>query len=157
MTNLFELVSLGETQHITRRDGTEAVRQTVVLRELGGEHQDSFLATWFGQGPLILDPGMVVAASLRFQVREVLVSGTATASGQAEERQFQDIYIRDLRRVAALKAEASGATAGIVPPQPPQGGPASPLPKPGAPAAPEYKPYSYATLPGIPITEAAPF
>lgn len=128
MTQILEVVSVSEAQQISRRDGTPAVKQTLLLRNPGGEYEDAYLCIHMGDKAVAVEPGKLVAANLRFQVREAIISGVSTDDGKPQVRQYQDIYLKSLRIIASIAA---------------------------TPATSSWP--SYATLPGVPITEAAPF
>ena len=70
MKNIFRIVNVCEPQTITRNDGSELIKQQLVVREQGGPYEDAYLVTWFGNEPLKLSQGMCIAASIRMRVNE---------------------------------------------------------------------------------------
>ena len=70
MKNIFRIVTVCEPQKITKNDGSELIKQQLVIREQGGPYEDAYLVTWFGQEALRLTQGMCIAASIRMRVNE---------------------------------------------------------------------------------------
>ena len=93
MKNIFRIVNIGEAQVIQKSDGTELVKQQLVLREQGGQYEDAYLVTWLGQEALKLTQGMCIAASVRMRVSE----GTYSAGGDKplETRYYQDAILQE--------------------------------------------------------------
>lgn len=93
MKSIFRIVSVSEPQTIQKNDGTELVKQQLVIREQGGQYEDAYLVTWFGQEPLKLTQGMCIAASIRFRVNE----GTYSAGPDKvpETRYYQDAVLQE--------------------------------------------------------------
>ena len=52
MTSIFQVISLSEATTIKRKDGTEAIKQTIVLRELGSKYADTYLASYIAAYPI---------------------------------------------------------------------------------------------------------
>ena len=94
MKSFFRVVSISEPQVITKSDGSQLIKQQLVLREYGGQYEDSYVATWFGRGPLGLSAGMGIAASIRFRVKE----GTYSAGEDKvpETRYYQEAVLQEL-------------------------------------------------------------
>ena len=117
MTSIFQVISLSEATTIKRKDGTEAIKQTIVLRELGSKYADTYLASYIAAYPIHYTKGKLVVAALSFQVRDT----------------YQDIYVQDISLIstmadspapmgasaaaAPMGASASAAT-GAIPPLP---------------------------------------
>ena len=118
MTSIFQVISLSEATTIKRKDGTEAIKQTIVLRELGSKYADTYLASYIAAYPIHYTKGKLVVAALSFQVRDT----------------YQDIYVQDISLIstmadspapmgtAPMGASASAAAAplgaGAIPPLP---------------------------------------
>ena len=116
MTSIFQVISLSEATNIKRKDGTEAIKQTIVLRELGSKYADTYLASYIAAYPIHYTKGKLVVAALSFQVRDT----------------YQDIYVQDISLISTMAdspapmgasataaAAPSGASAtGAIPPLP---------------------------------------
>ena len=104
MTSIFQVISLSEATTIKRKDGTEAIKQTIVLRELGSKYADTYLASYIAAYPIHYTKGKLVVAALSFQVRDT----------------YQDIYVQDISLISTMAdspspmgASASAAAAPI--------------------------------------------
>ena len=102
MTSIFQVISLSEATTIKRKDGTEAIKQTIVLRELGSKYADTYLASYIAAYPIHYTKGKLVVAALSFQVRDT----------------YQDIYVQDISLISTMAdspspmgAAPSGASA----------------------------------------------
>ena len=93
MKNIFRIVSISEPQTITKSDGSNLIKQQLVLREQGGQYEDAYLVTHLGQESLRLKEGMCIAASLRFRVNESTVS--AGPDKPMETRHYQDATLQE--------------------------------------------------------------
>lgn len=105
MTSIFQVISLSEATTIKRKDGTEAIKQTIVLRELGSKYADTYLASYIAAYPIHYTKGKLVVAALSFQVRDT----------------YQDIYVQDISLISTMADSPSpiGASAtGAIPPLP---------------------------------------
>ena len=91
MKNIFRIVNVCEPQTITRNDGSELIKQQLVVREQGGQYEDAYLVTWFGNEPLKLSQGMCIAASIRMRVNE----GTYATGDVPETRYYQDAVLQE--------------------------------------------------------------
>jgi hypothetical protein len=91
MKNIFRIVNVCEPQTITRNDGSELIKQQLVVREQGGPYEDAYLVTWFGNEPLKLSQGMCIAASIRMRVSE----GTYATEDVPETRYYQDAVLQE--------------------------------------------------------------
>ena len=91
MKNIFRIVNVCEPQTITRNDGSELIKQQLVVREQGGPYEDAYLVTWFGNEPLKLSQGMCIAASIRMRVNE----GTYATGNVPETRYYQDAVLQE--------------------------------------------------------------
>ena len=91
MKNIFRIVNVCEPQTITRNDGSELIKQQLVVREQGGPYEDAYLVTWFGQEALRLTQGMCIAASIRMRVNE----GTYATGDVPETRYYQDAVLQE--------------------------------------------------------------
>ena len=106
MTSIFQVISLSEATTIKRKDGTEAIKQTIVLRELGSKYADTYLASYIAAYPIHYTKGKLVVAALSFQVRDT----------------YQDIYVQDISLIstmadspAPIGAAPMGASAAAAP------------------------------------------
>lgn len=86
MTSIFQVISLSEATTIKRKDGTEAIKQTIVLRELGNKYADTYLASYIAAYPIHYTKGKLVVAALSFQVRDT----------------YQDIYVQDISLISTM-------------------------------------------------------
>ena len=91
MKNIIRKVNVCEPQTITRNDGSELIKQQLVVREQGGPYEDAYLVTWFGNEPLKLSQGMCIAASIRMRVNE----GTYATGDVPETRYYQDAVLQE--------------------------------------------------------------
>ena len=91
MKNIFRIVNVCEPQTITRNDGSELIKQQLVVREQGGPYEDAYLVTWFGQEALRLTQGMCIAASIRMRVNE----GVYATGDVPETRYYQDAILQE--------------------------------------------------------------
>ena len=97
MTSIFQVISLSEATTIKRKDGTETIKQTIVLRELGSKYADTYLASYIAAYPIHYTKGKLVVAALSFQVRDT----------------YQDIYVQDISLISTMADSPSpiGASA----------------------------------------------
>ena len=93
MTSIFQVISLSEATTIKRKDGTEAIKQTIVLRELGSKYADTYLASYIAAYPIHYTKGKLVVAALSFQVRDT----------------YQDIYVQDISLISTMADSPSAA------------------------------------------------
>ena len=91
MKNIFRIVTVCEPQKITKNDGSELIKQQLVVREQGGPYEDAYLVTWFGQEALRLTQGMCIAASIRMRVNE----GVYATGDVPETRYYQDAVLQE--------------------------------------------------------------
>ena len=91
MKNIFRVVTVCEAQTITKSDGSEMIKQQLILREQGGQYEDAYLVTWFGQEALRLTQGMCIAASIRMRVNE----GVYATGDVPETRYYQDAVLQE--------------------------------------------------------------
>ena len=102
MTSIFQVISLSEATTIKRKDGTEAIKQTIVLRELGSKYADTYLASYIAAYPIHYTKGKLVVAALSFQVRDT----------------YQDIYVQDISLISTMADSSApmGASASATAP-----------------------------------------
>lgn len=93
MKSIFRIVSIAEPQIIQKADGSELIKQQLILREQGGQYEDSYLVTHLGQEQLRLKEGMCIAASLRFRVNESTFS--AGPDKPMETKHYQDATLQE--------------------------------------------------------------
>ena len=91
MKNIFRIVTVCEAQTIIKKDGTQGIKQQLVLREQGGQYEDAYLVTWFGHEPLRISQGMCIAASIRMRVNE----GVYSTGEVPETRYYQDAVLQE--------------------------------------------------------------
>lgn len=91
MRSIYRIVKVCEAQTIQKKDGTEGIKQQLVLREQGGSYEDAYLVTWFGNEPLQLSQGMCIAASIRMRVNE----GVYSTGNVPETRYYQDAVLQE--------------------------------------------------------------
>ena len=127
MTSIFQVISLSEATTIKRKDGSEAIKQTIVLRELGSKYADTYLASYIAAYPIHYTKGKLVVAALSFQVRDT----------------YQDIYVQDISLISTMAD--SPAPIGASAAAPIGAGAAAPM---GASAAGAIPPLP--TIPGLP-------
>lgn len=71
MKSLFRVIAQSDPTPVTRQDGSQIQKSTLVLQELGGRYEDSYSATMLGNLALCkFYPDDIVWASLRFTARE---------------------------------------------------------------------------------------
>lgn len=131
MTSIFQVISLSEATTIKRKDGTEAIKQTIVLRELGSKYADTYLASYIAAYPIHYTKGKLVVAALSFQVRDT----------------YQDIYVQDISLISTMAdspAPIGAAPMGTAP----MGASASAAAPSGASATGAIPPLP--TIPGLP-------
>jgi len=93
MRSIYRIVTVCEAQTITKNNGSQMIKQQLVLREQGGQYEDAYLVTWFGNEPLTVTKGMCIAASIRMRVNEgVYASGNG---GVPETRYYQDAVLQE--------------------------------------------------------------
>ena len=93
MKGVYRIVNVCEPQTITKNDGSEMIKQQLVIREQGGQYEDAYLVTWFGNEPLKVTQGMCIAASIRMRVNESVYS--SEAGGVPETRYYQDAVLQE--------------------------------------------------------------
>ena len=71
MKSIFKVVSQTPTAQVTRQDGTQTSKSTIMLQEVGGKYEDSFAAVLLGNmASLKFYQNDIVFAALRFSARE---------------------------------------------------------------------------------------
>ena len=93
MKNIFRIVTVCEAQTIQKKDGREGIKQQLVIREQGGQYEDTYLVTWFGSEPLQLTQGMCIAAAIRMRVNEGVYS--VGPDQVPETRYYQDAVLQE--------------------------------------------------------------
>ena len=91
MKNIFRIVNVCEPQTIQKNDGSQLIKQQLVMREQGGPYEDAYLVTWFGNDALKLTKGMCIAASIRMRVNE----GVYSTGDVPETRYYQDAVLQE--------------------------------------------------------------
>ena len=85
-TQFFRVLSQTEAVTITRQDGTQTQKSTVVLQELGGKYENSYAAVLLGN-QVAFAPGDIVIGCFRFATHEY--------NGQ----QYQDVTIQEIYKM----------------------------------------------------------
>ncbi len=93
MKGVYRIVNVCEPQTITKNDGSQMTKQQLVVREQGGQYEDAYLVTWFGNEPLKVSQGMCIAASIRMRVNEGVYS--SGDGGVPETRYYQDAVLQE--------------------------------------------------------------
>lgn len=83
-TQIYKVLSQTEAITITKQDGTQTQKSTIVLQELGNQYADSFAAVLVGN-QFTLSQGDLVAAALRCTVHEY--------AGQY----YQDVTVQEIK------------------------------------------------------------
>ena len=91
MKSIYRIVTVCEAQTITKSDGSQMIKQQLVVREQGGPYEDAYLVTWLGNEPLKLTQGMCIAASIRMRVSE----GVYSTGDVPETRYYQDAVLQE--------------------------------------------------------------
>ena len=87
MNQIYKVVAQGETFAVPsqKAEGGQVMKSNIVLQELGGKYENSYVATMLGNtAQCRFYAGDVVAAALRFSTREY--------NGQV----YQDIVVNDI-------------------------------------------------------------
>jgi len=87
MQRIVRIISQGQVTNVTKTDGTIIQKCNVVMRELGGQYENAYVATLFS--PVIgqFQPNDVYAVSLRFQAHEH--NGVV----------YQDVFLQDYSKL----------------------------------------------------------
>lgn len=85
-TQFFKVLSQIEAVTITRQDGTQTQKSTVVLQEFGGKYENTYAAVLLGN-QISFSPGDIVIACLRFTTHDY------------NAQQYQDVTIQEIRRL----------------------------------------------------------
>lgn len=91
MNGIFKVVKQGQalTRPSKKTEGGQVKVCNITLQDMGGKYADEFYATLLGNtAECRFFEGELVAASLRFSVREV--SGTV----------YQDVYVSEIKKIA---------------------------------------------------------
>lgn len=71
MKSFFKVIAQCEPFTVTKQDGGQLNKCQIVLQEIGGKYEDSYVCTLLGNSALCkFYPGDLVLASLRFQHNE---------------------------------------------------------------------------------------
>ena len=93
MKTILKVVAQTTTQQVKRQDGTQTQKCTLVLQEIGGKYDDSFVAVLLGNmSNCKLAQGDIVAVGLRFTHREY--------NGQY----FMDCTVQDIVKLTTARA-----------------------------------------------------
>jgi len=94
MKQLFKVVAQTPPQAVSRQDGTQTQKCTIVLQQPGGKYENSFACTMLGNmASCKFYPGDLVFASLRFSHREY------------QNQYYMDATVQDI-----IKINANGNT-----------------------------------------------
>lgn len=91
MKGIYRIVHICVPQKIEKNDGSEMIRQQLVLREQGGPYEDAYVVTWLGNAPLDVSQDMCIAASIRMRVNE----GIHSTGDIAGTRYYQDAILQE--------------------------------------------------------------
>jgi len=83
MKTICKVLDVSTPQNISKKDGTLAVKHTLILSEMGGKFEDMYAVAWIGPDTINLKIGDTIAAVLRFSVNSF------------EGKDFQDILLVD--------------------------------------------------------------
>lgn len=93
MTKIFKVVAMSNPQPVSRQDGTQTQKATIVLQELGGKYEDSYAATLLGNmASLKFHQNDLVVAVLRFQHREY------------NSQFYMDCTVKDIAKLSTTNA-----------------------------------------------------
>lgn len=71
MKSTFKVITQSPVVQVTRQDGTQTSKSTIMLQEVGGKYEDSFAAVLLGNmASLKFYQNDIVFAALRFSARE---------------------------------------------------------------------------------------
>lgn len=85
MKTLFKVVNQSQPSTVQKQDGTSISKCTIVLQEIGGKYENTFVATLLGNAATCrFYPGDYVWAALRFSSREY------------QGNSYQDITVQDI-------------------------------------------------------------
>lgn len=85
MKQLFRVINQGEPFTVTKQDQSTLNKCQIVLQEVGGKYEDSYVCTLLGNSALCkFFPNDLVYASLRFQHSEY------------QGKYYQDINVQDI-------------------------------------------------------------
>ena len=93
---IYKGISQTEPIGINTQNGPSE-KSIIVLQELGGQYQNAYAATLFGN-QVKFNPNDLVVASLRFAAREHRVGGTDTSQSRRVTH-FQDVTINEIRKL----------------------------------------------------------
>lgn len=85
MKTLFKVISQLEPFSVSKQDGSQLTKCQIVLQEIGGKYENSYVCTLLGNTALCkFFPGDLVYAALRFQHSEY------------QGKFYQDIIVQDI-------------------------------------------------------------
>ena len=90
MTGIFKIVQQGEAVYVQSQKAEcgQVAKRSIVLQELGGKYEDQYAAVMLGNmAQCLYQPGDIVAAALRFAVREY--NGAV----------YQDVVVNEIRKI----------------------------------------------------------
>lgn len=90
MKKIFKVVAQTAPQSVSRQDGTQTQKSTIVLQEFGGRYENSYACTMLGNmASCKFYPNDLVFASLRFQHREY------------NQQYYMDCTLQDIVKVSS--------------------------------------------------------
>lgn len=96
MKSLFRVIAQSDPAPVSRQDGSQIQKSTIVLQELGGRYEDSYSATMLGNLALCkFYPDDIVWASLRFSAREYHPTNCGTAD-TTRVNYAMDVTVHDI-------------------------------------------------------------
>jgi len=94
MKSFFKVIAILGPFEVSKQDGTTFNKSQIVLQEIGGRYEDSFVATLLGDMALKqFGENDLVAASLRFQHSEY------------QGKFYQDITVQEIIPIASPDAD----------------------------------------------------
>jgi len=94
MKGLFRVLKKTDAVTLTKQDGTQTQKATLIVQVIGGRYEDTFAAVMLGNDAAFgFDPGEIVCASLRFTARESI---------QGQGQYFQDVLLQDVVKLQTV-------------------------------------------------------
>jgi len=90
MTKIFKCINQSEAKAITIKDGGQTQRCSVILKELGGQYENEYLCTLYGNAATANYNDSLVVAKLSFRTHN------------HEGVTYQDINIQEIQKLIQL-------------------------------------------------------
>lgn len=88
MKKIFKVVSQYEVQEVLRKDGSTLKKCTLVLKEIGGEFEDEFAVTLFGN-----------LAGCKFYKDELVYAALYFSVHEYNSNMYQEVAARDVIKI----------------------------------------------------------